>query len=60
MGLAAALALLIAALAFAVYCVGDVVNAEEVRYLPRWLWAFICIVSIPIGGIAYPTLGRVR
>jgi hypothetical protein len=32
----------------------------SVRYLPKWLWAVIWVVSIPLGGIPYLTLGKQR
>ncbi|MHB1593295.1 MAG: PLDc N-terminal domain-containing protein [Streptosporangiaceae bacterium] len=46
-------------LGFAGYCVADVVRATEVRYLPKWAWALICLVQIPLGGILYLTIGRI-
>ena len=45
---------------FIVFCLVDVARAREVRYLPKWAWALICLVSVPIGGIVYLSLGRVR
>lgn len=51
-------AIVIAAVAFDVYCLIDLYRAGAVRYLPKWAWACICVISIPIGGIAYLTLGR--
>ena len=56
----ALLPVVIAMVAFALYCVVDVFRAEAVRYLPRWAWAIICLASIPLGGIFYLVLGRVR
>ena len=58
--LAALAPLVLVALAFAVFCIVDVYRAESVRYLPRWLWAVLCIVSIPLGGIIYLVVGRER
>ena len=49
-----------AALAFEVFCVVDVWRADEVRYLPKWAWTVICVVSIPLGGIVYLVVGRAR
>jgi ABC-2 type transport system ATP-binding protein len=46
------------AVGFAVVCLLDVLRAERVRYLPKWAWAIICVVSIPLGGIVYLTVGR--
>jgi hypothetical protein len=34
-------------------------RAEEVRLLPRWAWAPLCVFWIPVGAIAYLTVGRV-
>ena len=57
---AALLPVVILAVGFAVYCLVDLFRAEEVRYLPRWLWAIICIGSIPLGGVVYLLVGRKR
>jgi hypothetical protein len=29
-----------------------------VRYLPKWLWAFLCLISWPWGGLLYVIFGR--
>ena len=55
---AALLPLLVIAAAFVVYCIVDVVRAPAVRYLPKWVWILICLLSIPLGGIVYLLLGR--
>lgn len=47
------------ALAFAIYCLFDL-SRSEVRYLPRWAWAVLCVVSIPLGGIVYLLVGKVH
>ena len=49
--------LIVLALAFVAWCWMDIAR-NEVRYLPKWLWAVICIISIPIGGIVYLLVGR--
>jgi len=49
--------LAVLALAFVIYCWVDL-SRNEVRYLPKWAWAVICVVSIPIGGIIYLAVGR--
>ncbi len=49
--------LAVLAIAFAAYCVIDVAR-HDVRYLPKWAWALICVVSIPFGGIVYLLVGR--
>lgn len=46
--------------AFVVFCVFDVVRAVRVRYLPKWTWALICVISVPLGGIVYLVVGRER
>jgi hypothetical protein len=38
-------------IAFVAYCIVDIVRAERVRHLPKWLWAIICVVSVPLGGV---------
>ena len=49
--------ILIISLAFVVYCVADAVR-HDVKYLPKWLWIVICLVSVPLGGIIYLIVGR--
>ncbi|HKZ30367.1 MAG TPA: PLD nuclease N-terminal domain-containing protein [Acidimicrobiia bacterium] len=43
--------------AFLVYCLVDLARSE-VRHLPKWAWATICVISVPLGGIIYLTIGR--
>jgi hypothetical protein len=45
--------------AFAVYCLFDL-SRSEVRYLPKWAWAVLCVVSIPFGGVLYLLVGKVH
>jgi len=48
---------------FVVFCEVDLARAEEVRYLPKWGWAILCMgigLTIPWGGIAYLLFGKVR
>lgn len=48
---------------FVVFCLVDLARAQEVRYLPKWGWAIICLgigLTIPWGGIAYLVFGKVR
>jgi hypothetical protein len=54
---AAVAPLLLLALAFVVYCWVDIYR-NDVEYLPKWLWALIVLISIPIGGIVYLVVGR--
>ena len=49
--------LLILALAFVIYCWVDIYR-NDVKYLPKWAWAIIALLSIPIGGIVYLVVGR--
>lgn len=42
-----------------ILCLGQVVLAPRVRFLPRRLWAVACLISIPLGGILYLLVGRV-
>jgi Phospholipase_D-nuclease N-terminal len=48
---------LVLLLAFVAWCWVDI-SRNEVRYLPKWLWAIICAISIPLGGIVYLLVGR--
>lgn len=50
--------LLLLAAVLAVYALIDLVRAPAVRYLPKWAWALICVLSMPLGPLAYLTLGR--
>jgi hypothetical protein len=58
--IAALIPVAIVAVCFEVFCLVDVFRAEEVRFVPRWAWAIICVISIPLGGVAYLLLGKVR
>jgi hypothetical protein len=42
-----------------VLCLGDLLRAERVRLLPRWVWAIGCLFFIPLGGVLYLLVGRV-
>jgi Phospholipase_D-nuclease N-terminal len=53
-------AIVLAAIAFEAFCLVDLFRAREVRHLPKWAWACICLISIPVGGIAYLSIGRTR
>jgi hypothetical protein len=41
-----------------VLCLGQVLTADRVRFLPRWVWAVACLIFIPLGGIPFLLLGR--
>jgi len=45
---------------FVIFCLVDLARAHEVRYLPKWVWAVVCMISIPLGGIVYLLVGRPR
>jgi Phospholipase_D-nuclease N-terminal len=57
---AALVPLLVAVLAFVIFCLVDVIRSQNVRYLPRWAWAIICLISMPWGGIAFLIFGKER
>jgi Phospholipase_D-nuclease N-terminal len=40
------------------FCLTDLAHADRVRFLPRWLWAVLCLAQIPLGGILYLLIGR--
>lgn len=52
--------LLLLCLAFVVFVLVDIYRAESVRHMPKWAWALISVLSIPLGGILYLVLGRDR
>ena len=54
---AAVIPLVLVGLAFVVYCWVDI-SRHDVRYLPKWAWALISALSIPLGGIVYLLVGR--
>ena len=54
---AAVVPLVVVAAAFVGFCLVDLARAQ-VRYLPKWAWALICVVSVPLGGVIYLTIGR--
>jgi len=54
-------AVVVLAVGFVVFCLVDLVRAENVRYLPKWLWAILCMgvgLTIPFGGILYLVAGK--
>jgi hypothetical protein len=40
------------------FCLYDLARARQVRYLPKWAWAILCLITFPWGGLAYVTFGR--
>jgi len=59
-GATTAVALILVLATFEGYCLVDCARADQVRYLSRWTWAVIMLVTIPFGGILYLTYGKVR
>lgn len=53
-------AILVVAVGFGTFCLVDLYRADEVRYLPKWAWAGVCLISIPLGGLVYLSIGKVR
>jgi hypothetical protein len=39
-------------------CLWDLARADHVRYLPKWAWAVVCLISCPLGGLIYIVIGR--
>jgi hypothetical protein len=54
---AAIIPIAIIGVAFVAYCLYDL-SRSNVRHLPKWAWAVICLVSVPVGGIIYLLVGR--
>ena len=42
---------------FVGYCLLDLAR-HDVRGLPKWAWALLCVVSVPLGGVLYLLFGR--
>lgn len=55
--LAATLPMALLSLAFVAYCLVDL-RRSPVKHLPKWAWAAACVLSVPLGGIAYLLVGR--
>lgn len=52
------LPLLVLAVLFLAYCLRDLQTVEATRYLPKWGWALVCVLSVPTGGLVYLAVGR--
>ena len=57
MTFAALAPILLVLAAFVGYCLWDL-SRSDVRYLPKWGWVVIVLISIPLGGIIYLAVGR--
>jgi len=44
--------------AWEVFCLRKLARADRVRYLPKWAWVIVCLISIPWGGLVYLIVGR--
>ncbi len=55
---AVVLAAIVVVVRFEVFCLTDIAEAEEVRYLTKPAWAAICVLAIPVGGILYLIYGK--
>ena len=58
----ALVAAIVLAIGFVVFCLVDLARAEKVRYLPKWLWAVLCMgvgLTIPFGGSSTWWPGRI-
>lgn len=47
------------AIGFDAFCLADIARAAQVRYLPKWAWALICLIQTPGGGIVYLSIGHI-
>jgi Phospholipase_D-nuclease N-terminal len=47
------------AVGFDAFCLADIARAAQVRYLPKWAWALICLIQTPLGGIIYLSIGHI-
>lgn len=57
MNIAAVLPVVLVVVAFIAFCLYDLTRSD-VRWLPKWVWALIILLSIPFGGIVYLAIGR--
>jgi hypothetical protein len=55
---AAVAPLIVLALAWVAYCMVQVARAPGVRGLPRWAWALVVVLSVPLGGVVFLLAGR--
>lgn len=57
MPIAALVPLVLVAVAWVAYCWWDV-SKSDVQHLPKWGWALVVLLSVPVGGIVYLLIGR--
>ena len=57
MPIAALAPLLVLAAGWVAYCLVDL-RRSSVRHLPKWGWALVIVLSVPLGGIVYLTAGK--
>ena len=57
MPIAALVPLIVAAVAWIAYCWWDLSRAS-VQYMPKWGWALVIALSVPLGGIVYLLIAR--
>lgn len=50
----------VAVVAWDGFCLRDLARADpaKVRYLPKWAWAVVTLISCPWGGLLYVIFGR--
>jgi hypothetical protein len=51
---------IVAVVRFEMFCLRDIADADEVRYLTKQGWIVLCLLWIPFGGILYLYYGRTR
>ncbi|WP_036529290.1 PLDc N-terminal domain-containing protein [Nocardia sp. CNY236] len=60
MPIEAVVPLVLIGLAFVVFCWWDLYRAPHTRVFGKSIWAVLCVVTIPLGGLAYLVFGRPR
>lgn len=55
--IAALAPLVVLALTWVAWCWWDI-SRGPVLHLPKWAWALICVLSVPLGGMIYLLVGR--
>lgn len=59
MPIAALVPLVVVAVAWIAYCWWDL-SKSSVLHLPKWGWALVIALSVPIGGVVYLLIGRAQ